>query len=60
MDATQTGILIATISSGITAVVAVLATKGIDGWIKLRADKRIDETREEKSANEVLMFTITR
>ncbi len=60
MDATQTGILIAAVSSGITAVVAVLATKGIDGWLKLRADSRIDTTREEKSANEVLMFTIQR
>lgn len=60
MDANSYLVLVGVISAAVSGFVTVIATKGIDGWIKLRADKRIDETREEKSANEVLMFTITR
>jgi hypothetical protein len=60
MDATQTGIIIASVGTVAGTLIGIVATKGVDAWIKLRADKRIDDTREEKSANEVLMFTITR
>lgn len=60
MDATQAGILIASVSAAVSGVLTLVVTKGIDGWLKLRADKRIDDTREEQSANEVLMFTIQR
>jgi hypothetical protein len=60
MDVTSITIIITTIGTVVGALVGVWATKVVDARIKLRADKRIDDIREEKSANEVLMFTIQR
>jgi alpha-beta hydrolase superfamily lysophospholipase len=60
MDATTISVIIGTVCAAIGGLIGVLSTKGVSGWIKLREDKRIDQVREEKSANEVLMFTISR
>ncbi len=60
MDVTSITVIIGSIGTVGGALIGVLATKVVDARIKLRADKRIDDIREEKSANEVLMFTITR
>ncbi len=42
------------------SLLTFLATKGVDAWLKLRADQRIDVVREEEAEEVDLKFIITR
>jgi hypothetical protein len=54
--ATVVGVVCAAVGSLLT----LISTKGVDGWLKLRADARQDEVREEAQEDTNLRFIITR
>lgn len=55
----QTAWLVA-ITGGLSTFFTLICTKGIDAFLKWRADKRIDEVREEEGEDIDLKFIINR
>lgn len=60
MDATQTSVLIGSVSAAVGGLLTLATTKGIDAWLKYKADARTDEIREEAKEETDLRFIIGR
>jgi hypothetical protein len=60
MDITQTSVLIGSVSAAIGGILTLAATKGIDAYLKYKADARTDEIREEAKEETDLRFIIGR
>jgi septal ring factor EnvC (AmiA/AmiB activator) len=56
MDPTTIGV----ISAAAASLLTLATTKGVDAWLKIRADRRQDEVREETAEDANLKFVIGR
>lgn len=60
MDNTTFATVVGVGSAAISGILTLLTTRGVDAWLKIRADARQDEVREETQADTNLRFIITR
>lgn len=60
MDPNSFSVIVGVISAAVSGLLTLLVTKGIDGWLKLRADARTDIVREETKEDVDLRYIIER
>jgi hypothetical protein len=60
MDSTQIATTVGVISAAAGGILTWASTQGINAWLKYRADRRVDEVREDEQEDSTLRFIIGR